>query len=361
MQTKITRSFSKRSLRRVGQLLSIVALIGMGASPSFANKKPFKPDSGSVTVRSIEVSSRAIRHFHRDGTARPIVGKLRWRGGLILSSTDTAFGGYSGLTLSPDGKSLIAVSDAGTWLSADLSYKKGRPFGLHKARIGPLLALKNRKLTRRRDRDAESIRLLKGNLKYGTALVSFEVNQRIGFFDIRGGRLGGPSRYLRPGRGLFRNKGLEAVALLSGKKSRRDVIAFAERSLDSNGHHRGWIWNNLKAPGRPVALRNLDGFDITDAAGLENGDLLVLERRFRWSEGVKMRVRHIKAKTLQPGAILNGKTLVRADMRYEIDNMEGLAVHKDPAGKTVITLISDNNFNTFLQRTVLLQFELLSK
>ena len=39
--------------------------------------------------------------------------------------------------------------------------------------------------------------------------------------------------------------------------------------------------------------------------------------------------------------------------------MEGLAVHQDAAGKTVITLISDNNFNSFLQRTLLLQFELL--
>ena len=336
-------------------------MIGIGASSSFANKLPFKPDNGSVTVRTIEVFSSAIRHFHRDGTARPLIGKLRWRGGLILSSKDTAFGGYSGLTLSPDGKSLIAVSDAGTWLAADLSYKKGRLSGLQKTRIGPLLALKNRKLTRRRDRDAEAIRLLKGNLKNGTALVSFEVNQRIGFFDIRGGRLGGPSRYLRPGRGLFRNKGLESVALLSGKKRRRDVIAFAERSLDANGHHRGWIWKNLKAPAWPVALRNLNGFDVTDAAGLENGDLLILERRFRWTEGIKMRVRHIKANALKPGAILNGKTLLWADMRYEIDNMEGLAVHKDPAGRTVITLISDNNFNTFLQRTMLLQFELLSE
>ena len=341
-------------------LLVAVAVLGGDTSPVSANKRPFKPDSGSVTERSIKVSSRTIRHFHRDGSERPIIGKLRWRGGLILSSNDNAFGGYSGLALSPNGKSLIAVSDAGTWLSAELNYKNGRLSSLQKARIGPLLALKNRKLTRRRDRDAEAIRLLKGNLKNGTALVSFEVNQRIGFFDIRNGRIGGPSRYLRPGRGLFRNKGLESVALLSRKKRRRDVIAFAERSLDSNGHHRGWIWKNLKAPGRPVALRNLDGFDITDAVGLENGDLLVLERRFRWSEGVKMRVRQIKADTLKPGAILNGRTLVRADMRYEIDNMEGLAVHQDAAGKNVITLISDDNFNRFLQRTMLLQFELLN-
>jgi hypothetical protein len=35
--------------------------------------------------------------------------------------------------------------------------------------------------------------------------------------------------------------------------------------------------------------------------------------------------------------------------------MEGLAVHQDGA-KTILTLISDDNFS-FLQRTVLLEFE----
>ncbi|MEM9355704.1 MAG: esterase-like activity of phytase family protein [Pseudomonadota bacterium] len=337
----------------------LLALICSGGNPAAANKKTFKPDVGSITVRGISVNSRIIRNFHRDGAARPIVGKLRWRGGLVLSSQDSAFGGYSGLTVSADGKSLMAVSDAGTWLAARLKYKDGRLEGVDKARVGPLLALKNRRLSRRRDRDAEAIRLLNGNLTNGIALVSFEINQRIGLFKIGSGRLAGPVRYLRPRVRLPRNKGLESVAIFGRKKKRRDVIAFAERSLDGNGHHRGWIWKNLKGPARPVALRNLDGFDITDAVGLENGDLLVLERRFRWSEGVKMRVRHIKAGRLRPGAVLNGLTLLRADMRYEIDNMEGLAVHKTANGKTVLTLISDNNFNSFLQRTILLQFELL--
>ena len=338
---------------------SAVAASFIGIFPAGAKKKTHKPDNSSVKVRSVTVSSRAIRNFHRDGGHRPIVGKLKWRGGLVLSSADNAFGGYSGLSLSADGKSLLAVSDAGTWLAARLNYHEGRLAGVSKAKIGPLLALKNRRLQRRRDRDAEGIRLLQGNLQNGVALVSFEINQRIGFFNIRGGRLAGPARYLRPTRRLPVNKGLESIALFGKKSRRRDAIAFAERSLDANGHHRGWIWKNLKGPARPVALRNLDGFDITDAVGLKNGDLLVLERRFRWSEGVKMRVRRIKAAMLRPGAVLNALTLVKADMRYEIDNMEGLAVYQDAAGKTVITLISDNNFNSFLQRTLLLQFELL--
>ena len=84
------------------------------------------------------------------------------------------------------------------------------------------------------------------------------------------------------------------------------MIAFAERSLDANGHHRGWIWAKARGTPRPVALTNVGGFDITDAVAMRNGDLIVLERRFRWSEGVKMRIRRIKAKSVKAGAVLEG-------------------------------------------------------
>jgi hypothetical protein len=47
-------------------------------------------------------------------------------------------------------------------------------------------------------------------------------------------------------------------------------------------------------------------------------------------------------------------------MSYEIDNMEAVAVHKASGGETVITIISDDNYNRFLQRNLLLQFTLLS-
>ena len=41
--------------------------------------------------------------------------------------------------------------------------------------------------------------------------------------------------------------------------------------------------------------------------------------------------------------------------------MEGLAVHTGSQGETLLTLISDDNFNSLLQRTVLLQFALPAK
>ena len=42
-------------------------------------------------------------------------------------------------------------------------------------------------------------------------------------------------------------------------------------------------------------------------------------------------------------------------MSSQIDNMEGIAVHRNGEGETIVTLVSDNNFS-FLQRNLILQF-----
>jgi hypothetical protein len=49
---------------------------------------------------------------------------------------------------------------------------------------------------------------------------------------------------------------------------------------------------------------------------------------------------------------------MEADLGYEIDNMEGLAVHRAANGDVVLTLVSDDNFSA-IQRNILLQFTLL--
>ena len=41
--------------------------------------------------------------------------------------------------------------------------------------------------------------------------------------------------------------------------------------------------------------------------------------------------------------------------------MEGLAVHRGAGGETIVSMISDDNFNHLLQRTLFLQFTLLDE
>ena len=60
---------------------------------------------------------------------------------------------------------------------------------------------------------------------------------------------------------------------------------------------------------------------------------------------------------IKPGALVDGPELLVADLNQQIDNMEGLSVHRAADGALVLTLISDDNFSP-LQGTLLLQFTL---
>ena len=57
-------------------------------------------------------------------------------------------------------------------------------------------------------------------------------------------------------------------------------------------------------------------------------------------------------------SLVEGSVLFEAGNNFEIDNMEGLAVHRNAAGETILTLVSDDNFS-LLQRTILLRFALI--
>jgi hypothetical protein len=286
-------------------------------------------------------------------------GALEFRGGLVLSSAAADFGGWSALVMEPAGKSLLAISDEGHWLSADLVYDGNRPRSLSRVRLGPLLGQDGRVLDRKVDQDAESATLVDGNLQRGMLLIGFERHHRIERYPIRDGSVQpsvGTLKLPAEAKRMPNNQGIEALAVLKGGPYKGCVVAFAERFTRGSGYHTGWIW----VGGEPqrFQLQDIAGFNITDAAGLADGGLLVLERYFRWTEGVKMRLRHIPAGQIAPGARIAGRTLIEADSSFDIDNMEGLAVHRGAAGETVLSLISDDNFNHFLQRTVFLQFTL---
>ena len=94
---------------------------------------------------------------------------------------------------------------------------------------------------------------------------------------------------------------------------------------------------------------------------LPGGDVVILERRFRFSEGVRMRLRRIASSDIKPGALLDGEILFATDDTREIDNMEGLAVHRDETGRTILTIISDDNFNATFQSTLLMQFAVVGE
>jgi hypothetical protein len=309
----------------------------------------------------VQISARPLANFQPSRPGMRRFGDLEYRGGLVLTSPSEHFGGWSGLVANPDGTRMLSVSDVGTWMTVELRHDEtGALTGLTGARIGPLLALGGRPLRDKREQDAEAVTLLDGTLERGSLLIGFERVHRIGRFPVRGGEVQAPSAYIeRPAdaRRMPANQGFEAVTVLQAGPLRGSFVALAERYTRGSGYHTGWIWTD----GQPqrFQLQDIDGFNITDAAALPDGGMLVLERYFSWMAGVRMRIRRLRAAEIRPGARITGHTVVQADSGYEIDNMEGLAVHRGARGETVLSLISDNNFRTILQRTVLLQFTLV--
>jgi hypothetical protein len=353
----VSRPRRAAASRGIGRgIRSIALVLALLAAPWPVNAEPARTTESGV--RAIEVKARPISAFQRANPLRSTFGRLTFRGGLVLTSSADGFGGFSGLLLDEAGRKLLAVSDEGAWLAAEIAYKGDAPSAIVAAGLGRIAALRGRTLDRKRDLDAESMTLVSGTLARGEALIGFERNHRIGVFPIEGGGLAPPTRYIKlppDAKAMRSNKGFEAVAVLKGGPRKGAIVAFSERYPRSD-HHVGWLW----VGGQPqrLTMTDIGEFEITDAASLKDGRLLVLERRFRWTEGVKMRLREIPADAIRPGALLEGQVLLEADLSYEIDNMEGLAIHTGPAGETVLTLLSDDNFNTILQRTLLLQFVL---
>jgi len=151
------------------------------------------------------------------------------------------------------------------------------------------------------------------------------------------------------------NHGIEALAMITAGRLKGTLVAFAERLTDRGGNLTGWLIGG-PSPGT-ITLKPIEGFDITDAAALPDGGLVILERRFRYSEGIKMRIRRVSAAELKPGAVIKGEVLLEATDSLNIDNMEAIGVHRRASGETIITLMSDDNFSP-LQRTLIMQFTL---
>ncbi|HKJ61103.1 MAG TPA: esterase-like activity of phytase family protein, partial [Hyphomicrobiales bacterium] len=288
------------------------------------------------------------------------------RGGLILSSHHSAFGGFSGMSVSEDGSRFLAVSDRGAWISGRFEHEAGKLSSVGDVLIGALLGKDGAPISGVWQNDAEAIVALEPgvsaqgdglNRRY---LIGYEgYGKRLEEVSFRDGRLSTPRRYWDMPKqltGLDDNKGIEGVAILRGGKYSGAMVTFAERKLDAHGDHTGALVAGDQS--HPLFLKRYDAYDVTDLESLSDGSLLVLERSFiRKSLKLGIRLRLIKASEIKPGARLDGDVLLDADGRYAIDNFEAMAVSRNKAGETLITLMSDDNFN-FFQSTMLVQFAL---
>jgi hypothetical protein len=246
------------------------------------------------------------------------------------------------------------VTDKGYWLRGRVAYEGSRPTGIADAEIAPVLGHDGKPLAARGWYDTEAM-ARDGSIVW----LGIERTNRI--VRLNAGRDGLAARAqpvpIPPGiASLPHNKGIECLEFVPpGLPHARALIAISERGLDEAGNIKGFL--QAGSAWSEFSLKRIGDFDVTDCALTPKGDLLMLERSFSRFRGVAMRIRRVALAGIQPGATIDGPVLIEADMGYQIDNMEGLSVHRAADGAVVLTLISDDNFS-MIQRTLLLQFTL---
>jgi hypothetical protein len=319
------------------------------AAPGQAN------DLSSDAAISIEVKASPIPWFDRHDHDRGRFSALEYRSGLVLTSSFPRFGGLSGLRLDAKGERFISFSDKGHWFTGRIRYQGRAMAGLADVESAPMLGADGKPITAHGWYDSESI-AIDGSLVYiglerVNKVLRFDFSQ--GFTRARGEVVPLPKAASR----LPNNKGLEALVFVpKGQPLAGTLIAISERGLDESGNLIAFLVGG-PTPGQ-FSVRRTGEFDVSDAVLLSTGDLLILERKFSWTSGVGIRIRRISLRSLAPGAVIDGPSIFEADLGNEVDNMEGIDAHVTEEGKTVLTMVSDDNFST-IQRTLLLQFTLV--
>ena len=279
-------------------------------------------------------------------------GPLSFLGGLQISSDHPEFGGFSGVSLLGDGSQILVVNDSGSFLRARLVHEGDRLVG---ASDGELEDLFGDGTESKQRGDTEDIAFDPQDPTKGVIVRERQANAMLAF-ELENGRpvrfnptvVGAANRTLRS------NSGLESVAFAPPNSPLAgNIVAIAERPPRGETDIPGWI-----AGVGAFSIVRHDEFDVSSARFLPDGDLLLLERRFSPARGIGMRLRRFPGDAVAVGARLDGNYILDAGMTSQIDNMEGLEVSVDRQGRTILTIVSDDNYN-FFQRTLILQFALI--
>lgn len=306
----------------------------------------------------IAVSTEALV-FHPAEPENESVGRIAFKGGIAIKSGEPEFGGISGLIVSPGGETFTAITDQGRWISGQLLHgSDGRLTGMNEVTIARMQTDADRGDSKV-DQDAEALTPLLTPEGKGSLLVGFEQRHRIGLYRFAEEGVAAKPRIIEVPRILSDaplNNGLEALCALPDGR----IIAVTEELLDASGHTLGAILfpSGQKGDAIPFSMTREGDYSPTDLALLPDGALLLLERRFSPATGVGMRLRRIEQRQFEEAVPVAGEVIAELNMAFSIDNMEGLSARQDEEGRTLLYVVSDDNFNAPIQRTILLMFEL---
>ena len=285
------------------------------------------------------------------------VGRLRFRGGVALSSESRLFGGLSGLEVLEDGR-FLAISDNGIWFDARLELDaSGALVGVTGFRLAMLRDEQGVEFPSKATGDSEGL----AQLPDGRFAVSFEQTHLIRIYDLnRDGPFGaaemGPS--LEGVARLPRNVGLEALAAMADGA----LLVGAEGGGEATTPL--WVAPLDGAAPAPVRIRYplRTGFSLTALDRLPDGGFVAVERFYAPVIGPRARI------TRFPEASLNARGEALPELEelalltppLALDNFEAVSAVRMPDGATRIYILSDDNFSR-RQRTLLYAFDVIEE
>ena len=264
--------------------------------------------------------------------------KLEQVGFLNIDRNEKDYGGFSGLLIKNAGTEALVVTDKSFFFVLQLR-RDDNDFltGYSVIKKGRILSSKGEHLNGR-NTDSESIAMDANNNYY----ISFESNHRIMMHaEIEGKGIFVPKHPMF--RKLSVNKGIEALAIDNENR----LIAIPEKPPSGISDIPIFrLQNNKWEIIKYVKIE--DNFLVTDAEILPMGLLLILERKFSWTQGFKTRFRLIsldKFDNTEP-------IIVFTSTANQFDNLEGMTFWKDKKGEMRILTVSDDNFHPLQQSEI---------
>ena len=264
--------------------------------------------------------------------------KLEQAGFLNIDRNEKDYGGFSGLLINNAGTEALVVTDKSFFFVLELRRDDNDILAGYSAiKKGRILSSKGEHLNGR-NTDSESIAMDANNNYY----ISFESNHRIMMHtEVEGKGIFVPKHPMF--RKLSVNKGIEALAIDNENR----LIAIPEKPpLGISDIPIFRLQNNKWEIIKYVEIE--DNFLVTDAEILPMGLLLILERKFSWTQGFKTRFRLIsldKFDNTEP-------IIVFTSTANQFDNLEGMTFWKDKKGEMRILTVSDDNFHPLQQSEI---------
>ena len=321
--------------RRWPRVLALLVALPLLATIAWPLRAPL-PGPGEAPLVYTPVALAADDPALRD------VGRLHFLGGWSLSSPDQRLGGLSSLRI--EGDQAIALSDAGMVVTFPLPGTSPAP----RVRFQPVVQGPGAR-RERRTRDTEGL-WIEGNQIW----MTFERQNAVWRYDrtTLAAQTGAQPPLMRK---WWPNSGPETIVRLADGR-----FLVIEEGRDNGGATSQAVLfaGDPAVPGTPATLLNYVrriGYRATDAALLPDGRTLILNRGLaEFQLSAMLAVADLRA---GPGRKFGVQVVATLAAPLVVDNMEGLAVTQE-AGRTIVWMVSDDDFMRLFRRTLLLKFEL---